>query len=138
LDYGTFIQARKFDENSNQVIQLARSGKSHHYDAQGLMDTPALIKIIGDVAALAVASPNCKVLIDCIDSECTVNLKRIEALLTQLQPGFWPVQSRVALISSLKNEEYVRLSDVSTLLASNGFRVAVFQDAQAAAEWLKG
>jgi hypothetical protein len=106
--------------------------------AQGLMDTPALIKIIGDVAALAVASPNCKVLIDCIDSECTVNLKRIEALLTQLQPGFWPVQSRVALISSLKNEEYVRLSDVSTLLASNGFRVAVFQDAQAAAEWLKG
>ena len=45
--------------------------------AQGLMDTPALIKIIGDVAALAVASPNSKVINDCIDSECTVDIKRI-------------------------------------------------------------
>ena len=94
--------------------------------------------MISEVAALAIANPNCKVLIDCIDSECTVDLKRIESLLTQLQPGIWPIQSKVALISSLKYEEYARLSDMSTLLAANGFPVAVFQDPQAAAGWLQG
>ena len=106
--------------------------------AQGIMNTSALVKMIGEVAALAMANPNCKVLIDCIDSECTADLKRIAALLTQLQPGVWPEQSKVALISSLKYEEYARLSDVSKLLAANGFPVAVFQDAQAAAGWLGG
>ena len=106
--------------------------------AQGIMNTSALIKMISEVAALAIANPNCKVLIDCIDSECTADLKRIETLLTQLQSGIWPVQNKVALISSLKYEEYARLSDVSALLAANGFPVAVFQDAQAAASWLGG
>lgn len=122
------IQTKSFNwpGRGNHVVMIA----------QGIMNTAALMQMIGEVAALGISRRNCKALIDCIDSECTVDLTKIQTLLTECAPGFLPLQIKMALVSSLKYEEYTRLSDVSTVLVANGLRVAVFQDAKAAVKWL--
>jgi hypothetical protein len=122
------IQAKVFNhpDGGNHVIMIAR----------GVLDTPGLIQMIGEVAAVSIVRPNCKILIDLVDSECTLSPKEIHNLLAGSKPGFWPVQSKVAFVSPLKDEEYVRLTDLSIVLASSGFRVAVFQGAKAAVDWL--
>jgi len=122
------IQTKVFScpDRGNHVIIIA----------QGVLDTRGLMQLISEVAAASIVRSNSKILIDLMDSACTLDPKKIEDLLAGAKPGFWPVHSKVAFVSSLKDKEYLRLSDVSTALASTGFKVAVFQGAKAAVDWL--
>ena len=122
------IQTKVFNcpDSGNHVIMIAR----------GVFDTRGLMQMISEVAAASIVRSNSKILIDLMDSECTLDPKKIDNLFADAKPGFWPAHSKVAFVSSLKDEEYLRLSDVSTALVSCGFKIAVFQGAKAAVDWL--
>ena len=122
------IQTKVFHspDRINHVIMIA----------QGVLDRSALVQMISEIAAVAIVRPNAKVLIDLIDSNCTVDPKTIRGLLNELNPAVWPAHNKVAFVSSLKDDEYIRLSKLTTALASTGFKVAVFQGAKAAVDWL--
>ena len=104
--------------------------------AQGVLDRRALLQVIGEIAAVAIIRPNSKVLIDLIDSKCTVDPKIVSALVNEPNLALWPPHSKVAFVCSLKGEEYVRFSDLTAALAATGLNIAVFQGAQAAVDWL--
>ena len=122
------IQTKVFNspDKINHVIMIA----------QGILYRRALLQIIGEIAAVAIISPNSKVLIDLIDSKCTVDPKIVSVLANESNPAVWPARSKVAFVCSLKDEEYMRFSDLTAALAATGFNIAVFQGAKAAVDWL--
>ncbi|HEY1234690.1 MAG TPA: hypothetical protein VGH22_15030 [Candidatus Binatia bacterium] len=122
------IQTKVFNSSDkiNHVIMIA----------QGVLDRRALLQIIAEIAAVAIISPDSKVLIDLIDSNCTVDPNIVSALLNESNRSVWPARSKVAFVCSLKDEEYMRFSNLTTALVSTGFNIAVFQGAKAAVDWL--
>ena len=105
--------------------------------AQGVLDARGFEQILAEVSAVAMPQLHCKVLIDLTEAHCTVAQGEIDQLLREPRPDLWLLKEcKTALVSSREQDQYSRLSVVSTSLEDRGFRTAVFRDSKAAVVWL--
>jgi hypothetical protein len=123
------IQTKLFNwpDKGNHIILIAR----------GVLDAHGLEQILMEVSAVATPQLHCKILIDLTDAQCQVAHREIDPFLREPRPDLWLLKEcKTALVSSRDEDEYKRLSVVSTLLTDRGFRVATFRDSKAAVVWL--
>jgi hypothetical protein len=104
--------------------------------ARGILSAGGLEQILTKITAASLAHADCKILIDLIEATCTIAPGEINRLLSELRPDLYPTRNKVALVYPLDDDHHANLSDVSTCLATYGFRIAVFRDSKAAVDWL--
>jgi hypothetical protein len=104
--------------------------------ARGLLDAHSVQEILAEIAAATIHRNDCKVLIDLIDTDPDVDLAILGGLLHEGGVGLRSPECKMALVSSLKDEPYKRISAISTFLAERDFRIALFSDANNAIDWL--
>jgi hypothetical protein len=118
------IKLLQLQDRGNYLIALTRGS----LNVEGFEQ---LFRQIKDASLL----PHCKILVDLADVVCHLDSVEIDRLVNGLS-DFWFGENRVALISPSDVGQYDRLSNLRAGLSNRGFKVGVFVETKAAADWL--
>jgi hypothetical protein len=119
------IKLLQLQDRGNYLIALTR----------GSLDVEGFERLFRQIKDATPALLHYKILIDLADVACHLDPSEIDRLVAQLS-DFWFGENRVALISPPDLGQYNRLSNLRAGLSNRGFKVGVFVETKAAADWL--
>ena len=104
--------------------------------ARGTIDIEGFKQIFCKVAEIGGPLLDCKILIDLLDAKCAIEAGDIDQFFSEIDSDHSSNGGKVALISTRASKHYDHLATISASLSKQGFKVAVFEDSNVAAEWL--
>jgi len=119
------IKLLQLQDRGNYLIALTR----------GSLNVEGFEQLFRQIKDATPALLHCKILVDLADAACRLDSTEIARLVSELS-DFWLGENRVALISPPDIGQYDRLSDLRAGLSNRGFKVGVFVETKAAADWL--
>ena len=126
------IKLLQLQDRGNYIIALTR----------GSLNVEGFEQLFRQIKDASPALLHCKILVDLAEVVCHLDSAEISRLVNGLS-DFWFGENRVALISpsvALISPsdvgQYDRLSNLRAGLSNRGFKVGVFVETKAAADWL--
>ena len=112
------------------------AGQENHVNIsiQGCLNLRELKEILHKIKALTETVANCKLLIDLSDAQLRVDPLDIGLLVSECASDEWFHGSKVALVSA--SESQPQLLSLAASLANRGFKIAAFDNAKLATDWL--
>jgi hypothetical protein len=120
------IKVFRWPNQANHVIMLAR----------GTLDLEGFKQMFSQLSEMSGPLVDCKILIDLLDARCKLGAGDIDKVLSGLNSDRLSQGSKIALIFSRVNKDYDALSTISASLSKRGFKAAVFENSDVAADWL--
>lgn len=120
------IKVFRWPNQANHVIMLAR----------GTIDLEGFKQMFWKVSEMSGPLVDCKILIDLLDAKCKLGVGDIDKFFRGLSSDRLSQSSKIALILSRVNNHYDSLSTIRASLSKQGFKVAVFENSDVAADWL--
>jgi hypothetical protein len=120
------IKIFRWPNHANHIIMLAR----------GTVDIDGFTEIFRKLTDMSASLRDCKILIDLLSAKCALETADVDAFFERLSWEHFSRNSRVALVFARANKQYGRVAEISATLSNQGFKVAVFEDSELAADWL--
>jgi hypothetical protein len=117
------IKVFRWPNQANHVIMLAR----------GTIDIEGFKQIFCKVAEIGGPLLDCKILIDLLDAKCAIEARDIDRFFNETHSDRLSNGGKVALVAARANNH---LATISASLSKQGFKAAVFEDSDVAADWL--
>ena len=124
MDYQ--IKLFHWPERGDHVIMIVRG----YVDIEGLK---VMFRKVGEMTA---SFSDCKVLIDLVDGTYRLCPAEIKAFVSEITPELWPVNTKIALVSTPQLQQHNQLLLLAASLSNRGFKVAAFYDSKSAVSWL--
>lgn len=121
-------QAKLFHwpERGDHVIMIAR----------GFVEIEGFKQIFRKVGEMTASLSDCKVLIDLVDASYGLDPADMQVLVSAIIPEIWPVDSKIALVSTPQLQQHNQLLLLAASLSHRGCKVAAFYDSKSAVTWL--
>jgi hypothetical protein len=113
-------------ERGDHVIMIAR----------GFVEIEGFKQIFRKVGEMTASLSDCKVLIDLVDASYGLDPADMKALVSAIIPEIWPVDSKIALVSTPQLQQHNQLLLLAASLSNRGCKVAAFYDSKSAVTWL--
>jgi hypothetical protein len=120
------IKVFRWPNHANHIIMFAR----------GTVDIDGFTEIFRKLTEMSVSLHDCKILIDLLSAKCALETADVDAVFERLPWEHFSRNSRVAMVFARANKQYGRVAEISATLSKRGFKVAVFEDSELAANWL--
>ena len=119
-------------------MKLLQSPEGNHLIiiARGPIGVEALEQILRRAAETTQPLLNCKVLIDFEAANVRLKASDVPALVDGFGIDAWSHDIKIALVSPPEIDKSVQLGVLSDLLCCQGLRVALFDNARGAVNWL--
>jgi hypothetical protein len=113
-------------ERGDHVIMIAR----------GFVEIEGFKQIFRKVGEMTASLSDCKVLIDLVDASYGLDPAGIKAFVSDILPELWPVNTKIALVSTPQLQQHNQLLLLAASLSNRGCKVAAFYDSKSAVSWL--
>jgi len=120
------IKLFHWPERGDHVIMIVR----------GFVEIEGFKQMFGKVGEMTASLWDCKVLIDLVDATYALDPADIKALVSDIVPEIWPVNSKIALVSTPQLQQHNQLLLLAASLSNRGCKVAAFYDSKSAVTWL--
>ena len=112
------------------------AGQESHVNIsiQGRLNPGEFKEILHKIKALTETLAKCKFLIDLSDAQLRLDPLDIRLLVSECASDEWFHGSKVALVSA--SESQPQLLSLAASLANRGFKIAAFDNAKSATDWL--
>lgn len=112
------------------------AGQESHVNIriQGRLNPGEFKEILHKIKALTETLAKCKFLIDLSDAQLRLNPLDLRLLVSECASNEWFHGSKVALVSASESQSQLLL--VAASLANRGFKIAAFDNAKLATDWL--
>lgn len=120
------IKLFSWPDRDNHLIVITR----------GVLDIKGFERIFQEVVTTTEPLGDCKVVVDLQDTTCNLTRADIQAFLDGVQPDRWPATNKVAIVAPPEIDQYDQLFVLTSGLAQQGLKIAVFYDSKPAVTWL--
>ena len=120
------IKLFHWPERRDHVIMIVR----------GFVEIEGFKQMFCKVGEMTASLWDCKVLIDLVDATYALDPADIKALVSDIVPEIWPVNSKIALVSTPQLQQHNQLLLLAGSLSNRGCKVAAFYDSKSAVTWL--
>jgi hypothetical protein len=120
------IKLFHWPERGDHVIMIVR----------GFVELEGFKQMFCKVGEMTAALSDCKVLIDLVDATYGLDPAGIKAFVSDILTELWPVNTKIALVSTSQMQQQIQLLLLAASLSNRGCKISAFYDSKSAVVWL--